>query len=1029
MPNYGAATPVEYTRFLGMVDEDDPTALPQGCAALALNCRFSLTDVQTRWGVTTAIQGVNQSPITGLLACAFTPELATQTYFQAPLFFDYEGQLQVENPVGTGHSVKVIYDLFIPPEQAHMIGAQAYNRAYMAFSNLLTPLSFCGVYDLLSKKLVPYGMKPIGFGWYMGAQVLVGEVVSPSQIQNQSTVAVSNGHLYRCIQAGTTGLNQPTWPTNENGTVADGTVTWEEYTPVLANRIPAPGSLKSGGTLTALTQSAGGSFSAGQDVYIVLTFVNQQGESIGSIPLKLTNTIASAKVAVTIPALASLAGWIRGLPSLYIPTGVQAYVSSVPTGDPAPPGTQFEQVSGGPFALGTVLEVTGPSSSGIFPPTTNSARITGGQIPTPVTEPSITRSSGAGTFPAGRDVYVLETYTNAAGETLPGPASSITDTQADDAVVVTVAGLPGYSITGVNIYEADVPTGTTFGGSAFPPFSQFALVSAGNQPGATVTISASATGTPPPTVNGTGVAGNIAQDTASGGTNGTQGYRYAAILYENLFDTISGFTVSDVVRYDVDEQGWELSVFNVPTGPDYIQQRLVAFTVADGTNDGPFFYIPFTEVSDGITMTATVLPDNTSSSATFNFTDADLEDEEDVTDRLDVIAPQQCIDIYYSPANDRIVQTGVPGTYSGHWISLAADPESYYADTSEIAVGNDDGERAICAREYRGVLYSLRERSGFEMTPSTADPSTWDVNQRWSKTGPCGPRAVDVCGQFMIFVHSSGLYKYESDFPENVSKEIPKFWNTINWQAQETIWVAIDVEQHEIHIGLPVGGSLVPNVVLVLNYEEGWANPLLFSRYSGKEITIEAARKYSVWNIQAYLGQRIYRSITGQPVPVEGTVDTDQETQRQFISQLVYGSSAADGTIQAIQPGTYNDNGAGIDCQWEGTAAEQMLFQSKLAGMNLNIRGNGTLFASFLPGSKRVTDFKKTGKPYEVKLREVGLELNPSRSISLGSKSRTNERWRPRLTNGCVADAYFSLKYMVCYVNPVFMSRESSESR
>lgn len=1003
-----------------------------GCAALAKNCRFNLTDIETRWGLTTAIQGQNQSPITGLVGCAYTPELANQSYFQAPIFFDLAGQLQIESPVGQGQGQAIPYDLFTPPAQSHMIGTQAYNRLWMAFSNLLTPTSFCGVYDLFSKKLVPYGMKPVGFGWYAGAMVLVGEVVSPSQIQNQSTVAVSNGHLYRCTVPGVCGQGQPIWPTSENGTVQDGQATWEEYTPVLANRIPAPGSTKSGGTLAPLTRTASaGTFAAGLDVYFVLTFVNAQGEGIGSLPLVLSNTVLDDAINVSIPALSSLAGWIRGLPSAYVPTGCQIYQASVTHGSPKPPGTSYQQIPDGPFALNTLLTVTAPSSSGIYPPTTNSARITGGMIPTPVVEPVITRSSGAGTFAAGRDVYVLQTYTNKAGETTPGPASSITDTQANDAVAVAVAGLPGYAITGVNIYEADVPTGTTFGGSEFPPFSQFALVSSGNQPGSTVTITATATGQAPPVSNGTGTAGNIAQDTASGGINATQGYRYAAVLYENNFDTISGFTTSDVVQYDVDEDGWEISIFNVPTGPDYIQQRLVAFTVADGTNAGSFFYIPFTETSGGIVQTATVLPDNTSSSATFNFTDEYLEAAEDVTDRLRVIAPQQCIDLYYSPSTDRIFQTGVPGTYSGHWVSLAADPESYYGDTGVIGVGNDDGQRAMCVREYRGVLYSLRERSGCELQPTTGDPSTWDVPpQRWDKVGPCGPRAVDVCGQFMLFVHSSGIYKYETDFPELVSKELPRWWNTINWQAAQTIWVAIDMEQHEVHMGFPVGGSTVPNQDLTLNFEEGWTNPLLFSRYSGKEITIEACRKYAVNDIQSFLGLRIYRLITTVPTPVEGPVDTDQETQRQFISQFVYCSAGPDGTMQAITPGTYNDNGAGIDSQWEGVASQDMMTLSKLAGMNLNIRGNGMVRPWFIAGSHRFTDWGSQGPipKWLVPLRSVGLELVPTKGISIGAPSRLNERWRPRIDNGCIPDAYFSLKYLAAYVNPMFQARESGEN-
>ena len=1022
MANMGEATKVEFSRWLGLVDEDDPTNLPMGCAALAQNCRFNLTEVETRWGLQTAIQGKNQSPITGLLGCAYTPEAATQAYFQAILLYDYSGALQIENPTGTGRTTGITGPLVTLPAQSHMIGTQAYNCAWMGFSNLLTPTSFPSVYDLFTKKLYPYGMKPVGFGWYAGAQVLAGECVTSSQLQSGVTVAIGNGHLYICIQAGTCGQNQPIWPLLEGGTVNDGTAIWKEQTPVLANAIPAPG-------VPVLALAGAGFIAAGLDVYIVITLLNNQGESLPGLSAKITTIAASTTVNITIPTLASMAGWIRGLPAQYVPTSANVYFASVATGDAPPQLSTYTNAPGNPWMLGAVASITSVTPTAISPPTTNSARITGGQLPTPDVEPIIARAAGGGTFPAGRDVYILQTYLNSAGETLPGPANSIVDTLLDDAIVVTTQFPQGYALTGINLYECDVPTGTTFDGNAFPQFQDFALIGTYGT-GATVTVTASVVGAPPPIVNTTGTAGNVAQDTTQGGPNGTQGYRWGIICYEDMLDSFSGMTSAAAFKCIVDENGWELSVFNLPTGPNYIQNVILNLSVADGLSVGPFFYIPESVVSDTISMTSTMFPNGTSS-ATINFTDEFLANPEtDNTDRLRVIQPQQCIDIYYSPSTDRIFQSGVPGFYSGHWVSLAADPESYYGDTSIITVGTDDGERAWCVREFQGVLYSLRERSGFELSPATGDPSTWVVTNRWTKTGPCGPRAVDVCGQFMVFVHSSGIYKYESSAPELVSKELPRWWNTINWAAQQTIWCAIDVEQHEVKMGFPVGSSTVPNVVLTLNYEEGWNNPLLFSRYSGKEITIEQCRKYSVDSIQGFVGARLYRTITGEPIPDEGPVGTTEESARQYLSQFLVASSGPDGTVQAITPGVYNDNGAGIDCQYESVAAQEMMTLCKLQGINMNARGNGSLFVSFIAGAKRITDWT-SGDPVQswlINLRPFQLELNPMRGLSRNTPSRLSERWRARYTNGAIPDAWFSLKYACVFVSQMFQARTAGEN-
>ncbi|HEV2275610.1 MAG TPA: hypothetical protein VGR96_15670, partial [Acidobacteriaceae bacterium] len=193
-------------RFGGLVDDDDPTVLPMGVAAVCKNCRFQLTTVATRYGLQTAMTGPNQAPVTGLAGLIYTPENAGETLFQVPMLFDTSGYLLIETPAGSGRLKRVQGPLVNQPANAHAIVTECYNRALIAFSDLETAKAPIEVYGLKTAKLDPYGQKAIGAAWLASTAYLVNEYVQPS---------ATNGHLYQCTQAGTTAGAEPAWPLTE----------------------------------------------------------------------------------------------------------------------------------------------------------------------------------------------------------------------------------------------------------------------------------------------------------------------------------------------------------------------------------------------------------------------------------------------------------------------------------------------------------------------------------------------------------------------------------------------------------------------------------------------------------------------------------------------------------------------------------------------------------------------------------------------------------------------------------------------
>ena len=161
--NFAVFAPHEFTRWSSLVEQDDPTALPIGLAAVAKNVTFHLTSVRTRDGIQMQFQvppdpaNPGQTPpISGLGSLKYQqPSPDKPPDKRIPMIFDMAGRVFVESPEGSGTLMPVNSSQVTPPANAHMQAASAYYRGYLAFSDLKTGKGPPAVYDLLSGNLDP----------------------------------------------------------------------------------------------------------------------------------------------------------------------------------------------------------------------------------------------------------------------------------------------------------------------------------------------------------------------------------------------------------------------------------------------------------------------------------------------------------------------------------------------------------------------------------------------------------------------------------------------------------------------------------------------------------------------------------------------------------------------------------------------------------------------------------------------------------------------------------------------------------
>ena len=262
-------------------------------------------------------------------------------------------------------------------------------------------------------------------------------------------------------------------------------------------------------------------------------------------------------------------------------------------------------------------------------------------------------------------------------------------------------------------------------------------------------------------------------------------------------------------------------------------------------------------------------------------------------------------------------------------------PESYDGVTGiqEIAVNNGQGIRA--AFVLRNNLYFVKERSMYvTATDGVNEPALWAVEEVSNKVGTPSVRGVGFGEEWVVIAGRSGLYFFDGSVPMKISQEIQPTWDAINWQYGQLIWVQVDTQHKQILVGVPMGAATQPNQVLVLDYTQGFEDPLaaMFS------VAPERSRKWAPWMISANSCGLIERP--------------------NGVAQVFFGSNNASGKIYALTNGQLSDDGAAIN-SFYSTA---FLAATGISGRNLfgyltaYVQGAGSLaLSAFSPGDIVVT--------------------------------------------------------------------------
>lgn len=195
-----------------------------------------------------------------------------------------------------------------------------------------------------------------------------------------------------------------------------------------------------------------------------------------------------------------------------------------------------------------------------------------------------------------------------------------------------------------------------------------------------------------------------------------------------------------------------------------------------------------------------------------------------------------------------------PVSFDQMRLSYFQNPFGFDAITGIMSL--DPSENIVAAFRQRGYLYILSDESLFQsQNNGVTEPVGWNVVQYVGVCGAAGPNAVDFAEEVAYWAGRYGGRVFSGDpVARKITQEIAPTWESINWTAKTTMWVANDPVNRLVFFGIPTGGTAMPNKVLQLSYrlsDDAYniPDPVHVSSISARMVATDLGRRWSPWNI------------------------------------------------------------------------------------------------------------------------------------------------------------------------------------